>query len=275
VRTIAARIGAEVFGGDEISGFGTPLLSRSWTPLDAAHDGQMQPAITWSNIAGTAQRAGDEGYASLARNISHSLHAAGIRLRDASDCYDVQLGAAIAERRKAGNRFSNIPMLDLQLAFHSVLSELASARDYLAAALAMKLGAPAKIDALSRFADWLAKSANEEMRGRPVVREMLEAYDKSGADPWLYQLSEYRNLFLHRQPLGAASGARMLRYDETEVDTFIYPTIAFPLGDADQFAPGVDALLRFVGLYRQMTALARLAATHAPYEAKMQTFVAS
>jgi hypothetical protein len=275
VRALVARIGAEVFGGNEISGLGTPLLSRSWSPLDAEHDGQMQPAITWSLIAGTAHRSGDDGYASLASNLSHSLHAAGIGLRDASDCYDIQLRAAIAEKRKAATRFSNIPMLDLQLAFHSVLSELASARDYLAAALAMKLGALAKVDALNRFADWLKPSTRVEIRAAPVVSEMLKAYDKGSTDPWLYELTEYRNLFLHRQPLGAASGAKMLRYDETEVDGFIYPTIAFPLGDTDQFAPGIDALLRFVGLYRQMTALARLAAIHAPYEAKMQHFVAS
>lgn len=60
VRQLLGRIGAEIFGGDEISGLGTSLLSRSWTPLDATHDRQMQPAVTWSLIAGTAHRSGDE-----------------------------------------------------------------------------------------------------------------------------------------------------------------------------------------------------------------------
>lgn len=270
---LAGAVGLRLFGGDEQSGIGTPLVSRVWTPLDGPGDGQMQPADLWGAIAGTAEEAGDGDYAMLARHISFSLHAAGIRLRDASDGYRLQLIAAIHERRQSGKRFSNIPMRDLQLAFHSVLSELASARDYLAAALASKLGAPAKVDAMNRFADWLGAASRAELRDRPVVRDMLTAYDASSDNPWLHQLTEYRNLFLHRQPLGSQRGSQFLRYDVIAKDGLEYPRIVMPLGDEDPSAPGKDGLTRFIELYRAMTELLKLAAANAPYESALPHFV--
>ncbi len=233
----------------------------------------MQPADTWGAIARNADRAGDQTYAMLARNISYSLHAAGIRLRDASDCYNTQLIAAVHEKRKPGSRFSNPPIKDLHLSFHSVLSELSSARDYLAASLAQKLGAPPRIDALNRFADWIKPEAKSQMREMPVVKEMLKAYDSTDVDPWLHDLTEYRNRFLHREPFGSAKGAYRFQYSESDLNGFRYPAIAMPLGEADLSASDIDALSRFVGLYRQMISLARLAAIHAPYEPKLLNFV--
>jgi hypothetical protein len=233
----------------------------------------MQPADLWSAIAGTADEAGDGDYATLARHISFSLHAAGIRLRDASDGYRAQLINAIHEGQEAGRRFSNIPMRDLQLAFHSVLSELASARDYLAAALASKLGAPARVDALNRLAEWLEAASRADLRERPVVREMLAAYDPTSASPWLHQLTEYRNVFLHRRPLGAQSASQFLRYEIVMQKGVGYPRIEMPLGAEDPSAPGQDALTRFIDLYRAMTDLLRAAAANAPYESALPNFV--
>ena len=173
---LADNIGLQLFGGDEQSDLEGPLISRVWTPLEGPGNGSMQPADAWRSTARNADQAGDAEYAILARHIAFSLSAAGIRLRDASDAYRAQLMAAIQSRRAVGTRFSNIPIRDLQLAFHSILSELASARDYLAAALASKLAAPPKVDAMNRFAEWLDASSKAELRERPVVREMLDAY---------------------------------------------------------------------------------------------------
>ena len=233
----------------------------------------MRHADIWRAIARNADKAGDVPYSLLARHMSFSLNAAGIRLRDASDDYRAQLVAAIQAGQKAGCRFSNIPMKDLQLAFHSVLSELASARDYLAAALANKLGAPPKIDAMNRFADWLGAASRAEIRNRPVVREMLDAYDSGSDNPWLHQLTEYRNLFLHRQPLGSATSPQFLVYDVVEREGILYPRISMPLDENDPSAPGQEALARFIQLYRAMTRLVKFAADHAPYEANLESFV--
>jgi len=139
IAALARALSLDLFGGDELSGLDTRLISRSWTSLDGAHSGGLKPEQLWGAIAWNADQDGDARYAVLARNIAFSLHASGIRLRDASDRYHDQLMAAIDRKVPPGQRFSNIPMHDLRLAFHSVLSELASARDYLAAALGLGL----------------------------------------------------------------------------------------------------------------------------------------
>lgn len=268
---LSRSLGLELFGADELSSVGTPMLSRSWRSLDGPDRGGPQPAELWGAIAFNAEQDGDARYANLARNIAFSLRAAGIRLRDASDHYHNQLMAAIDRKEKPGNRFSNIPMMDLKLAFHSVLSELASARDYLAAILAYKLGAPEKVDAMNRFAEWVGAANRTDLGIRPVVAEMLAAYDKAGSDPWLHQLTEYRNVFLHRQPLSSAA-ARWLRYDATNFGPIAYPFIQMPLGESDPSAPGQDALTRFIGLYRQMVGLLGLAAIHSPHDMDLPHF---
>lgn len=273
INNLAAKIALEVFGGDQMSGLETPLVSRFWTPLDGPHKGGLQPADLWRGIARSAEKAGDEAYALLARHMAFSLSAAGIRLRDASDGYHAQLLDALHEGKKSGNRFSNIPMYDLQLAFHSVLSELASARDYLAAALASKLGAPSKVDAMNRFADWLGAASRTVHRNAPVVREMLEAYNAGSVDPWLHQLTEYRNLFLHRRPMASSESPQFLVFEVLEHEKILFPRIRMPLDSADPSAPGEDALTRFIKLYRAMTRLMKLAADHAPYPPTIDSFV--
>lgn len=268
----AGRVGLLLFGGDQQSGLEGSLVSRVWTPLDGRHDGTLQPADLWGAIAGNADKAGDETYARLARHISFSLHAAGIRLRDASDGYRAQLLHAVETNCKDGRRYANIPMRDIQLAFHSVLSELASARDYLAKLLAGRLGAPQSVDAMSRFAGWLDKAQQAHLRSEPVVAEMLAAYDAASTDPWLHQLTEYRNIFTHRQPMGSTGQPQFMVYGVVTVADIQYPRITLPLSDGDAAAHGQDALTRFVGLYRSMTSLAKLAVAHAPYSAELPSF---
>ncbi|MGK7866274.1 hypothetical protein [Falsiroseomonas sp. E2-1-a20] len=267
ILNIAKNLGAELFGGNEISGLGASLHSRVWTPLDGPYNGQPQPADLWINIAANADRAGDRRYAELANHISFSLRAAGIRLRDASDHYRDQLLAAIEEKRKPGILFSNLPLSDLQLAFHSVLSELGSARDYLGVLLGYSFNAPPSIDAMNRFKRWVSKAAHSDLRLEPIVDKVLRGYDQTSSDPWLADLSEYRNEFLHRRPLGSGEGARWLRLCEYERNGVIYPFIEMPLGPSDSSAPGQDSLHRFVSLQRCMTALMRDAAASARYAA--------
>jgi hypothetical protein len=271
---LTCSIGEWVFGGDAVSGIGTPLVSRSWTPLSGPSNG-TQTADLWDGISFNASEQGDEVYSRLARNISHSLRAVGIRLRDASDGFNNQLVAAVADGRKVGNRFTNIAATDIHLAFHSVLSELASARDYLAAALAYRLGAPPKIDAMNRFADWLAKSANAAHKNDNVVARMLAAYDSSSQDPWLYELTEYRNEFLHRSPFGTARNEHLMKLLIKKIGEVQCPVLHMPLSADDRWAPGEDALRRFVTLSRRMDDLLAMAAAAAPYESTPPHFIVS
>ena len=273
VSGMAREVGLLLFGADQQHGLDTPLVSRIWTPLNGPNAGGLQTADVWKAIGGNAERSGDIDYGTFAHHIGYSLNAAGIRLRDASDGYNAQLVAAIDQGTRPGRRYANLPMLELQLAFHSVLSELASARDYLAAATAKQLGAPSRIDAMNRFADWFSASSREDFRAQPLVSAMLQAYDSASKDPWLFQLTSYRNLFLHHHPLGSSGTRQMLTYDVQQKGEIGYPRILMPLSDNDPYAPGEDALTRFIGLYRSMTDLLRLAAEQAPYEPVPETFV--
>lgn len=274
IADLADAIGGTLFGGDEITGIGTSLLSRVWTPLDGPNSGKPEPAVIWRAISGNASDAGDQRYAVLASHIAFSLNAAGIRLRDASDHYRDQLLAAIENGRKPGDCFSNVPMFDIHIAFHSVLSELASARDYLASTLAYRLGAPEKIDALNRFHEWLSAESRAAMRNEPIVADVLAAYATNSPDPWLHELTQYRNLFLHRKPLGSSGAAKWLRFDHRYHEDLTIPIIQMPLGEEDPSAPGQDALMRFIGLYRKMVALLSIAAASAPYSSVFPSFVA-
>lgn len=275
ISTLASEVGETLFGGDQQNDVDKQLISRVWTPLDGPSKVEMQPADLWSCISSNAYDAGDKDYAVLARHISFSVHAAGIRLRDASDGFQAQLFAAIDAKRKTGERYTNIPVADIHLAFHSVLSELASARDYLATALASRLGAPARIDALNRFSDWLAAPSRSHHRTEPVIKEMLQALDTKSTNPWLHMLTEYRNTFLHRRPLGSQQSSQFLIYSIYERRQIPFPKVELPLGDNDAFAPGTDALKHFIGIYREMTGFARLAAQHAPYDSSPKHFMVS
>lgn len=271
----AKDAGQYLFGGDQVSGLGTPLVSRMWTPLNGPTTEGLQTSDLWAGIAGNASDAGNETYAMLARNIAYSLRAAGIRLRDASDGFHNQLIAALQERAVDGRRFTNVAATDIHLAFHSVLSELASARDYLAATLANRFGAPLKVDAMNRLAEWLGKSANTDLRSCKVVAAALAAYDSSAADPWLYELTEYRNQFLHRSPFGTARNSHLLQLSIKAVGELQSPALHMPLGEDDRWAPGEDALKRFITLYRRMIDLLSLAADNAPYDSTPPHFVVS
>jgi hypothetical protein len=163
--------------------------------------------------------------------------------------------------------------MDIHLAFHSVLSELASARDYLATALAHRIGAPAKIDAMNRLADWVGKPANAHHQSELVLGQMLTAYDGASADPWLYELTEYRNQFLHRSPFGTARNQHLLQLTIKEVGPLHCPLLHMPLSAGDRWAPGEDALKRFITLYRRMIGLLTMAAEGAPYESTPPHFV--
>ena len=157
-------------------------------------------------------------------------------------------------------------MRDIHLALHSVLSELSSARDYLAKALAMKLNAPENKDSWTRLKNWLLAESRSNLTTAPVISDMLTASDKTSSDPWLYELGEYRNQFTHKNPIGGTGGTKFLKYDEQELGDLRFPLIEMPLGDKDLFAPGQDALKRFIILHRCMRRLLRFAAKNAPYE---------
>jgi hypothetical protein len=263
VARCCASLGVRLFGGDRVSDADSALPTHIWTPI-LGPPPVHQAADTWGMIEQGARAAGDHAYAALAQNVSVSLRAAGIRLRDASDQYHLQLIASLERRRQLG-RFQNVAIQDLHLAFHSLLSELGSARDYLAAIAGRQVGAPEKVDALSRLVTWLQKGANQAHSSGPFIAAMLEASDQGKPDPWLMELSKYRNLFLHNEPLGTNEHARWLSLIERETPQSKVRLIDMQVPVRPGMPETCEALHRFVDLHARMCRLADFAAKQASY----------
>jgi hypothetical protein len=201
------------------------------------------------------------------------MRAAGIRLRDASDEYHRQLIAALDRQQLADRRFSNFAMADLQLAFHSLLSEMGSARDYMAAIVGMTLGAPAKIDAASRLVSWLEKPVNAAAASDPQAQMIVHACNENGPDGWLHDLGEYRNQFLHREPLSVSKSGKFLKVVERHSTYGRIVLLQMQILVRPQGTDLCDALERFVDLHSRFCLLATTIANQAKYPTQIPHFV--
>lgn len=267
IGSICKELGVIVFGADEITEKERRLPTRVWTPLLGVPLLRHQPADTWALIARAARLKNDIDYAKIAANISFSLRAAGMRLRDASDEYHRQLLAALERGQPGSLRFKNVAMLDLHLAFHSLLAELASTRDYLATFAARRIGAPNRIDALNRLIDWLEKS-DDSIKSDPIALALDRAYNTEGEDPWLFDLSEYRNLFLHREPIGTNEHAQWLTTKEHANVHGVALLIEMLVPASSKSTTTCEALVRFIELHAKMCRLADFVASFSLYKAE-------
>jgi len=264
INAVAAELGVRTFGADETILGDRYIPPRIWEPFVGLKPTPGLPTELWANIAHHAANAGDEGYGELARFVAVCLRAADIRLRDISDGYGAQLLSALNNGTKVGHPFDNMPLADLHLAIHSFVAEMGAARDYLAAIVGRQLGAPANKDSLARLIDWLAADARAAEATQPVSVALMEGWIDE-TDPWLKQLTDYRNLFLHRGPIGARgmnSAPRLATYATRYGEVRI---LVLPIPRRLEGPETVDALVQFVRLHWQMFHLAADLALLSPY----------
>lgn len=178
-------------------------------PMDVWEFGARAPqnglgaADSWATIGFQAAKAHDTRYAEAASYVCANLRAAELRLRDVSNGYHEQLNWALAEKRAPGSWFSNAALLDLYADFHSLASELSSARDHVAMIAAMHVGAPDRIESLSRLEEWIQKPVNKSHAADPMVHALLDALGTKAAPGWLRRMGDLRNEMLHRIPMSA------------------------------------------------------------------------
>jgi len=230
-------------------------------------------ADSWSTIGHQAEKAGDTQYAEAASYVCASLRASGLRLRDVSNGYHDQLRWALAEKRKPGLWFSNAALHDLYADFHSLASELSSARDHIAAIVAMHVGAPDRIDGLARLEDWLAKPANKMHATDPMVHSLLVALGPKDSPGWLRRMGDIRNEMLHRTPMGANKSVRSLVLEQ--VNTPLGTVSKIRLGEprktmAEQQQ---DPLVELSQICASFEILCRTIWKHAKYPAEPLNFV--
>lgn len=152
----------------------------------------------WSQIAYGAYLAGETIKAEIAGRIAFALAAASRRLRDVSEQYYFQNRAACEARLAPDAGFSNLATFDLYLAIHSCLMEMASARDYLARFIAVDVIKGASSESMSG----LRKEIIKKGLSHPLGSLVVSICDKT-AGGWMAQLSEYRDIVVHRSPVTA------------------------------------------------------------------------
>lgn len=245
-----------------------------WEPGPRDVQNGMHAADSWATIAYRAREAGDIEYADCASYISVCSRIAGLRLRDVSNGYHDQLRWALLEQTKVGAWFANTALLDLYADFHSLVSELCSARDYLAKLAGIHAGANSKIDSLARLEEWAKKPTNSEVARQPLIDLLLSALGISTNPGWLRRLGEIRNEMLHRVPMARSKSASGLILQEVETRFGPIRTIrlAQPLRERHLSEQGIDPLVELSDMSMKFEQISRAAWKFAKYPPKLADF---
>lgn len=268
----ANAAGCVMAGVNQRHDTGRPTRSEVWRPDVPASGEHLHAGNCWGALSHGARIRGDQQFADLARYVSVSVHAAGVRLKELADAHHEQLRWALIDGIKPGVRFSNTAMTDLHLAFHSLAGELYSARDHLAHVAALGCSAPEKIDGMGRLEEWLAKSTNAAAASNPLVALLFANMGTRDAPGWLRVLGEFRNTVMHRQPMGANPAAGGLSVAESI--THAGPVRSIRLVPMNASTPGPDLFVELVGLYKQFEALAIAATRRVPYKVDIPHVIA-
>lgn len=231
-------------------------------------------ADSWATIGHQAAKAGDTRYAEVASYVCANLRAAGLRLRDISNGYHDQLNWALAEKRAPGTWFSNAALQDLYADFHSLASELSSARDHVATIAAMHVGAPDRIDGLSRLEDWIEKPVNQTHAANPMVHALLDAIGSKAAPGWLRIMGDLRNEMLHRIPMSANRSVAGLVLEQTQTSLGVVSKIILsePLRKTTLSEQQQDPLIAVSQFCSSLEVLCRVLWKHAKYPAEPLQF---
>lgn len=231
-------------------------------------------ADSWATIGHQAAKASDTRYAETASYISATLRAAGLRLRDVSNGYHDQLNWALAEKRVPGSWFSNAALQDLYADFHSLASELSSARDHVAMVAALHVGAPDRIDSLSRLEDWIEKPANQSHAANPMVHVLLDALGSKAVPGWLRIMGDLRNEMLHRIPMSANRSVAGLVLEQTQTSLGMVSKIrlAEPLSKTPLSEQQQDPLIDLSQFSASLEVLCKAIWKHAKYPAEPLQF---
>ncbi|WP_282296163.1 hypothetical protein [Stenotrophomonas sp. PS02289] len=247
---------------------------RFWEPGRRDTNG-LNAADAWAGVANSAEKACDAYYSNLATYISACLRVAGLRLRSTSEGYHDQLRWALRARTPVGRGFSNVAVLDIYADIHSLLSELASARDHLARIAAVHVQAPEKIDCLARLEEWV--KSNKAAGSEPLVAALLTASGTKESPSWLRRLTEFRNEVTHRIPLAANSRVSelLLECQTTRLGRIFTIRLGKIRANGGGATAGVDPLAEVAELSRKMEVLLRSASRLAKYQPSFPTFIGS
>lgn len=258
--------GFDLIGTERVSDPDGLLAMGDWYPFDP---GRQRTALAvdqlWSQIGNTCRQAGDTSAADLARSITFSLRASALRLRDCAKEYHWQNSNAVVQKQRPGGRFSNIKSFDLDIALHSLLVEMGSARDYLAHFISRQmLKERSPVDAMVALHERAKRGKLPSASPHSVlIDEVLKICDEEHSEGWMARLGEFRNIIVHRSPISSLAERHFLIADTVSVGDHALYQIRFPI-PSDPFntsaSEQVDALNHFLDLHRRLRAFAQLVA---------------
>jgi hypothetical protein len=239
------------------------LLDLNRRSLDVLSDALDQ----WSCLANTALFNGNSELGELAKHVSFSLRTSSFRLRDISRAYGFQNMCAVSEGIKEGRRFSNVETFDLFMALHSFLTEVCSARDYLARFISKYILPGTNCVTMAA----LHKKILKDHLSHPIAKFVSRVCDRQSVDGWMARLSHFRNQIVHVEPMRNISQSKFLLVKRAmEQSPFAIVSLGVPK-DPINVVEGdyVDALTHFRNLMIEMLEFARSVASHSPVPAEI------
>ncbi|GAA5049821.1 hypothetical protein GCM10023208_08310 [Erythrobacter westpacificensis] len=94
-------------------------------------------------------------------------------------------------------------------------------------------------------------------------RKTPPSYSDQSADPWALQLTHFRNLHLHREPIGSGGERDCLRYKVIECGDRSYPLLTYLISDQEKYYSGQDYLKSFFDIYTKISNFAKRVARSA------------
>lgn len=165
----------------------------------------------WNGIAIASHTSKNGELTESARNIAFALRTSSLRLRDCSREYGWQNLNSIHMKRGEDALFSNKKSFDLDMALHSVLVEMATARDYLASFICQQILADKIFSGIDSMAKLFTKLSTIDhaklagMSGKSIADTILKICDRKSADGWMARLGKFRNIIVHESPLGSVA----------------------------------------------------------------------
>jgi hypothetical protein len=197
----------------------------------------------------------------LAKHISFSLRTSSFRLRDVSREYGFQNLCAVRQRMEEGRRFSNVETFDLFMALHSFLTEVCSARDYLARFISKYVLPGTNGTSMAR----LHKKILKDRISHPVAKLVSRVCDSQSSNGWMARLSQFRNRIVHVEPIRNVSESEFVCVDRVARSPFAIIYLGVPKDPMNAVEGNyVDALAHFRSLMIEMLDFARSVASYSP-----------
>lgn len=233
------------------------------------------PLDQWSAIGNIAHMKGKPDIGATAKHIAFSLRTSAIRLRDISREYAFQTRIAVREAKPNGHRFANVEIFDLFVALHSFLTEMCSARDYLAQFISRHIFKDPKHTTMQTLYRSLKKNSTAPSSIGGLI---LSAYDSGKPQGWLAQLSWLRNRTVHEEPIRSLVETKLLTVKEitTPIGQFLTIYLGVPTDPKNVTNKAyLDALSYFKNLMVQMLQFSRAIAAASPVRPEIPQIPAS